>query len=177
MCRERGVRSRIERRRQWPMATRPRGARILSFGLDNILESLPIRRYLLIVFFSKLISWIRTKESRRRQENKSPSKALKERNEPSSTINAWTSLRNEFNSLVRIDEISGSPDPRTFAKYEAKMVEMPPRTATAAPICTSNPSKKPSQKGRQKVTIRVLVLQLRHQWSKHQLLFATQSLH
>ena len=64
--RERGVRSWIKSRRQSPMATRSRGTRILSFSLDDILESFPIRRDLLIVFFSELISWISTKEFRKR---------------------------------------------------------------------------------------------------------------
>ena len=48
-------------------------------------------------------------------------------------INALTSLRNVFNSLARIVENSGSPDPLTLAKYEASIVETAPRTATAAP--------------------------------------------
>jgi len=53
-------------------------------------------------------------------------------------INASMSLRNVFNSLAWIVENSGSPDPLTLAKYEAKIVEMAPREATAAPIYTSH---------------------------------------
>ena len=141
------MRSRIESGRQSPMATRRRGTRILSFSLDNVLESLSIRFYPLIIFLSKLVSWIRvSSESDKRT---GPLQKLrKRRNEPSSTINVWTSLRKELSSLLRIDESSGSPDPRTLAKYEARMVEMPPRTATAVPTCMSNSSKRSPRRGR-----------------------------
>jgi hypothetical protein len=58
-------------------------------------------------------------------------------------MNVSTSLRYEFNSLVRIVENSGSPDPLTLAKYDAKMVEIPPRAATAAPIYKAISVRKP----------------------------------
>ena len=50
-------------------------------------------------------------------------------------MNVSTSLKNEFKSLVRRVENSGSPDPLILAKYEAKIVESPPRIATAVPTC------------------------------------------
>ena len=103
------------------------------------------KRSLYIVIFSPysipgLSPAFAQKNSEGDKEQNSP---RKKKNEPSSTINAWTSLRNEHSSLARIDENSGSPDPLTLAKYAAKIVETPPRTATAAPIYKNNSSWKP----------------------------------
>ena len=66
--------------------------------------------------------------------NKQLSLKKKKGSEPWSIRNAWISLRNDFNSLVLIDENSGSPVPLTLAKYEAIIVDNPPKTATAGAI-------------------------------------------
>ena len=99
----------------------------------------------------------------------------KETPEPWSSTNVSTSLRNEFSSLARVVENSGSPDPLTLARYEAKIVESPPRDATAAPIYESN-----SVRGafvQQEVIVRERFLKLRYRWSLLQLLFVPRSPH
>lgn len=68
--------------------------------------------------------------------------------QPLSTVNVLTLLRNELDSLVLIAGDLGFPDPLTLVEYEAKIVETLSRTDTPAPTYGSNLSQNPSPRER-----------------------------